>query len=324
VPANSRWQAATEQTRTTAKWIITSLAAAAAVVFGAGPIISKPNLSWQDDTGQLIIAGVLGVAGIGGIVWLISIMAKVLMPMKTTVGDAPQELIDELNSTSDSSLPSDANTYAEFLSRIRTHERQAANFQQALIQWEVTHQSDDQQTRAIHASLKSKLAVVTANRDVYRAAVQTILDRIAFTQVNKLYTDSRQKVFLAAALAAVGGLGFQLALSAPAKEDKAEAAPAASPPAVASLVRPADDAPGKRLWDDLGLSACEVNGRVPVLRLDGAGTDASPYRVTTVEARQGCQVQTFNVTSDLITLQELAPRTVTVVPAPSSTFQFGR
>src|SRR5271166_1478223 len=55
--------------------MIGSLASAAAIVFGAGAIVSRPSLSWTEDRCQLLAALAAGTIGLVSIILLIGLMA---------------------------------------------------------------------------------------------------------------------------------------------------------------------------------------------------------------------------------------------------------
>jgi hypothetical protein len=84
-PTDSRWTVAAAGTRTTAKWMIASLAAAAALIFGAGPIVSRPALSWTDNRIQLIVALIAGIVGLITLILLIGLIGQILTPIRVTL-----------------------------------------------------------------------------------------------------------------------------------------------------------------------------------------------------------------------------------------------
>jgi hypothetical protein len=172
--------------------------------------------------------------------------------------------------------------------------------------------------------MRAEAATVIANRDLYLAKRQELLERAQFWQASHRYSKASKVVLWGAALAAIGGIGYQLALSAPeSSEDSSSDAAAAATPRTAQLVQ-LDTEAGRALWEAASLADCEISDTdsptVTVIVLGGDGTLNSPYTVSTVSNEQ-CGPRTFPVVSDVALLVEEPTTTITITgqrcPAPT-------
>jgi hypothetical protein len=287
-PADSRWVTASAELRSTAKWVITALAAVATVVFGAGPIITRPSLDFEDDRLQLVLAGLLGVAGLIGIGMLVFGVSKVFLPVEMSLDDLPPELLAKIESHPETLLPAGAPGLAQFRDQL-------AALRTAVV--EIPEKVEELEARAGEAQRENDSAAyreAIAEVDAYRAALDDtmgnlatyesiradLIDRGAFTRLSGVFSEQRGKLWTGALLAGIGGLGFQLALtSTPAGTDSASGTSSAR--GIAVLSKAGDGA--TQFWDTYGLKACETAaGQVPVLITGGAGTADSPYLVRTI------------------------------------------
>ncbi|MEU4194449.1 hypothetical protein AB0E69_21305 [Kribbella sp. NPDC026611] len=281
---------ASAELRSTAKWVITALAAVATVVFGAGPVVSRPSLDFHDDALQLVIAGVLGVAGLIGIGMLIFGVSKVLLPVEVSLDNLPADLVEKIDSAPESVLPADAHSLREFRDQLAAYRVAAV---------ELPDKAEDADQRAadaydkdpaVHAAatqeareLRNAYDDVAANLALYESVRTDVIDRGAYTKLSQVFS-GKQGVWIAGALmAGIGGLGFQLALtSSPSGSEPAAKAAAVNQVAMLS----GSGARATQFWTTYGLKACETTGgQVPVLVTGGEGTADSPYVVQTLPSK---------------------------------------
>lgn len=317
----SMWVGATTELRSTAKWVITALAAVATVVFGAGPVITRPSLDFEGDIAQLSLAFGLGVAGLIGIGLLILSVSKVLLPIEMSLDDLPDELLDTIQAAPTSTLPGGVSSLAEFrdtLASLRTAvveiPDKMADYQQ------VARDAQRRGDPVAHGEAEAALAAyeaayndAKANLVTYEAVRVDLVDRGAFTRLSRVFSDQSTRLWVGALLAGIGGLGFQLALtSAPANGDSDSGASSAG---VIAMLSPEDRATD--FWETYGLAGCETsNGQVPVLVTGGEGTEDSPYTVRTIPDRTGpnstCPAVTFSASPVLFSVVVPEPDTVTI------------
>lgn len=294
----SRWTVAAIGTRTAAKWMIGSLAAAAALIFGAGPIVNRPELSWGKDSCQLSIALAVGTLGLVCLIALIGQIAKVLTPVKVSLESIPEPMRRELDASAAIRLPSGSASYAEFLRKYREYKIVVARVSARL----ATFDDRDSQSSNQRQQLRTLLDQAQGNVAVYTRAAEGFLNQAEFYTVSQLF-DRRRGCALALAVgAAVGALGFQLALASGPKD-----LPKA--PQLAYLNSPAGP---NELWNALKLADCAVGTRVPVMLSQGKGTDADPYVVTVVKVNDRCEAKTFDLQGDALVLEKAAPEVVDI------------
>jgi hypothetical protein len=107
------------------------------------------------------------------------------------------------------------------------------------------------------------------NVEVYTRAAESYLNQAEFYSVSSIFRKRRWLTLTLAIGAALGALGFQLALATgPAKSPKE--------PELAYLIAPQGPS---ELWDGLDLGACVVDKKVPVLVSGGNGSTENPYSV---------------------------------------------
>ncbi|MBB2891888.1 hypothetical protein [Flexivirga oryzae] len=295
-----RWATATADTRAAAKWLTVSLAAAGALVFGAGPIVSRPSLSWTDDRTQLLVAGVFGLCGIFALVLLISRFARLLAPRRLTLRTIPKDLETDLDADPEKRLPSDCKTYREFLQNYDNTVILIENLQSKLSN---TGGSAEQ------GKITEWLKQAHDRLDVYTLSAESYLSQAEFYAVSNSFDKTSTLSVVLAVGAAVGALGFQLSLTS---------APETSTPSptLGYLVGKTSAAP---LWKDLDLAKCALAGRVPVIVNSGSGTGADPYNVTVISTRAGCQAKTFELHPGTLTVEDLPSQEVTIQVQVSAT-----
>jgi hypothetical protein len=294
----SRWTVAAADTRGTAKWMIGSLASAAALIFGASAIVSRPSLSWSQDRCQLLTALAAGTLGLVSVIFLIGLTAAVLTPVKISLEHVPKEMLADLDAAPATRLPSGSGTYAEFLTNYREYATLAARLAGRLARLDGTG-SHDSKERAQVAKLRD---AAQHNVEVYTRAAESYLNQAEFYSVSSIFSRRRWLTLVLAIGAALGALGFQLALAT--GSDKA-----AKAPELAYLIPPQSPS---ELWDRLDLGACVVGKKVPVLITGGNGSSENPYSVTVLKADERCAPESFELRSDALTIEKPEPISITV------------
>lgn len=294
----NRWSVATAGTRTAAKWMIASLASAAALIFGAGAIVSRPALSWSSNSCQLLIALAAGTIGLVSVILLIGLTATVLTPVKISLESIPKEMRRDLDAAAAIRLPSDCRSYAEFLVNYPKYAALATRLaaQLAGLDEANSHSSNQRaQLAALHKEAQHHVGV-------YTRAAESFLNQAEFYSTSSKFRIHRRWTLALAIGASLGALGFQLALATKPTELPKE-------PELAYLVPPKGPS---ELWSGLDLGACVVGGTVPVVVSGGKGTDGDPYAVTVLKTNDRCNPKSFNLRNDALTLERLQPPTITV------------
>lgn len=299
----SRWTTAAEGTRNTAKWLIGALAATATLIFGAGPIVTRPSLSWTENALQLSVAVVSGTVGLVALVLLIGVITKVLTPVKVTLSDIPASMRSEIDSAAEVRLPSGSTTYNQFLKEYRRYRRMSTRLTGLVSQLQQTSDAEpsEQNTRRL-SQTKQHLEDAQANSDLYRRHAESYIEQAEYYEVAGLFASNRKAALLLAVIAALGALAFQLSLAATTE-------PASEPvqPKLAYLVSSPEQT---RLWRDLALDSCAVGGKVPILLSSGTGADNDPYQITVVAVAKGCIPKTFAARATDATVEQLPVMTV--------------
>ena len=330
------WSKATDEVRAVAKWAIGGLAAVATVIFGAGPIVTRPSSRGAKDASQLVIAGIAGIVGLGAIICLIMLVAGMLVPQRISLHALPRRLTTEIDQRQE--LVADDRRPSDDVRRVprepvRLHEcpgrgkappgtGQAPDRQAAT----GTHLAELVELREAAGCPGGRSAVVEADAAIYRSAANRILEIARFEGAPSRFARARSPMYALTGAAAVGALVFQLALSdAPDEEDAAETSESAAGD-TGYLLEAAADTPGALLWAQLGLDACASGPagqrQVPVIVGSGAGITDDPYEVTTLrvgDSASTCEIQRFRVLPDVLTLQlpEAESITIEYTPAPT-------
>jgi hypothetical protein len=301
-PANgaglSRWTVAAADTRVAAKWMIGSLASAAALVFGAGAIVSRPSLSWAQERCQLLTALAAGSIGLVSVILLIGLTATVLTPVKISLESVPKEMLRDLNAAAATRLPSGSGSYAEFLVKYRTYTTIATQLASQLARLDGAGSHSTKQ----RAQLAKLHEAAQRNVEVYTRAAESYLNQAEFYSVSSIFRRRRWLTLTLAIGAALGALGFQLALATgPAKSPKA--------PELAYLIAPRSPS---ELWDGLDLEACVVDKKVPVLVSGGNGSTENPYSVTVLKTNDRCTPKSFELRGGALTIEKPEPASINV------------
>ncbi|WP_127474896.1 hypothetical protein [Microbacterium sulfonylureivorans] len=286
---------ATKDSRDTIKWLATAIGAAAAVAFGAGPVLASTTLDiaqWQP--ARVFIYIVSAVAGAAGVAYIIWTLLKALVPRPMSLDDVPADVIAQLDATAEVSYPGDINTYEEFLLRFAAYRNAAIGFRY---------------DAALSASTAERAELITCaeqaedNLKTLRRAEDVILEKAGFSVTRQAIYDIKWPVLAGVCFTVLAVAVFQLTISGPAEE----AEPTASP--TQAVMVKIDTSESKTLWKALRLEACEMSdGRVPVLVDSGSGTTSDPYLVQTVTVLDGCPAMSFAVTSQaaIVVMPEVA------------------
>ena len=324
--SDTTWSGATKQARDAAVWVIGALAAVAVVVFGAGPLIQKTDLSWSDNATQLVVIWISGVIGLLAVIYLIGLVSRVLQPQPSTLTDLPPSFvakIDAEQSRSRGSLPASCASFEEFVQRLPDRRREPAGLRAEVARAESNLASaagpgNVQAAEDVLSTVRQMLATSTENAARYEVVAKELRDRAAYDQVSTLTRSLSTKVLSAAVIAAVAGITFQLALSHPAEASGSDAPSASPADGVAYLIRPADDAPGAALWTQLSLDLCAVGDKVPAVVNSGPTTGDGPWTVTVLALNSDCRIITFQTSNELIAVELPEPAVVvTVTPTPT-------
>ncbi|WP_116949730.1 hypothetical protein [Jiangella endophytica] len=323
-PAAPAWDDAAADLRTTVKWMVAAFAAVGAAMFAKG-FVTTPELSWADDTWQLVLAWIVGAAGVVGVGVLIYQAVQLLRPTAYELGTLPAEYVAEIDANPRFHLPSDVDTLADYLTRLQALRVQATRTTEEAARQEGVL---DAATQAVPpdpdavAAARLEVRRATVRRDsvrmalaVYSSVRETLLDRAGYWKPDRGLNRGGTIMLAAGILAAVGGIGYQLLLASPA-ESGDDTGGSASAPSIGELVR-SDTAAGEELWRQLRLAECQADPaspRIAVVVASGTGTAADPYVVSTVPSAT-CRAATFSVVDDVARVSVPEPAPITYEPA---------
>lgn len=327
------WAKASSEVRATVKWLITALAAVGALLFAKG-VVSTPALSWTDNRAQLVWALVCGVVALLGIGTLITMAVRVLRPTMYTLDDLPRTFRELVDRNATDYLPTSSPTLAEFTRRYRSAQRGVFTSEQRLRQLgraaaaaraAATAAPNDTAllaaAQAAEASLGSAAdgqQVLVHNWAVHRQAKESLLERAEYhAQISGLSRGWLVALVGAGVAAALGGVGYVLALSSPAEATDGPSTP--SRPVIGELIR-LDTPAAARLWKALDLSSCQEDpgtARIAVVVASGVGSVDDPFTVTTLPTAT-CRATTFPVLHEVATVVRPVGLTITYTPAPTS------
>lgn len=321
------WHEAAEGVRTALKWLITALAAVGAALFAKG-FITTPQLSWTDNRGQLLWALVLGAVAILSVAALIAIVVQQLRPALFDLNHLPDGLSELIAKEPRAFLPSDCANLDEYQTKFNrllvaadSGKREIAERQKAY-EGAVAAQPQDPQ-RTTHTKNDLDLATQGYNRTirnlgVYKSVRTSLFDRAEYYRQSTAFNKHLLPLIFAAFLAALCGVGYQLALATP--KESSESGKAAAPVIGELIAKP--NAAGRQLWADLHLKGCQASPstpRIAVLIASGDGTTANPYVVTTLP-NATCLAQTFTVIDEVAKVTKPVPNVITYTPStPTAT-----
>ncbi|MEE2570681.1 hypothetical protein V1638_14945 [Pseudarthrobacter sp. J64] len=322
------WRDAADAVRTTVKWIVAAFAVVGGLMFAKG-FITTPELSWSDDWLQLIIAGALGVIGILGVGLLLYTAVRMLRPAVYDIHDLPPAFIELVNNPQNHYLPARIANLEQFTKELKTARRSVISATQ---NYELArkHLADSEHENATDPdavkkaqqdadAAKKLLDAVVRSFNTLKKVRANLLNKAEYWQHSTAFDHRGRALFGAALMAGLGGIGYQLALAAPADPAKDDAPPAAAP-TIGELIRSDSDA-GLELWEQLGLSNCQADAavaRIPVVVASGAGSAQDPFVVSTLPIAL-CPGQTFTVIDPVARVSIPEKREIIYQPAPSVT-----
>jgi hypothetical protein len=321
------WLEAAEGVRSTVKWLVTAFAAVGALLFAKG-FVTTPQLSWTADRAQLLWAwglGALGLIGTGVLLWqAVGIMRPTLYELATL----DKTFVKVINKGHDKYLPDNCSTIEALIDKyeacqlsIRTIGETIPALQQAVTDAEGKTPpvaSDVAKAKATLHAATSYQTQLEADLAIYKKVRQDLLNRAEYWHQDTAFKRAAVPMVLAGIVAALGGIGYQLALATP-KRPTSGVTVVPALPAVGELVR-ADTTAGRKLWDDLSLEACQTDtaARIAVIVSSGKGTAADPYVVSTMPGTT-CRAITFTTIDDVARVSVPTQAKITYTPAPTTT-----
>jgi hypothetical protein len=248
-------------------------------------------------------------------VLLIGLVAQLLAPVKVILERIPDDMRKELDKSPATRLPSGSNSYEEFLNNYRLFKRLVAKLSRKLedLQSPPAPPESEQDRTKQREQTQKHLQHSRENLDIYTRCAASYLSQAEYYGISGLFTRKRRLAIVLAVLAAAGALGFQLALaSAPQKPKAPELAYLVQNQSTSQQQQANQQQPAEQLWQDLKLKDCVVGSKVPVILSGGIGSDDDPYKVTVVAVNDTCKVKSFDVRSDVVTVEKIAPQEVTV------------
>ena len=122
----ARWKSGTDGVRATATWAIKTIGAIAAVVFGAGPLITRGELSGAYLPQRIILIVVFAAVGASGLIAVIVFAAQVLVPRRVSLRSLPLSLLGDIAEDPSSYLPHTARDMDSFRKQRKAWLRAAA------------------------------------------------------------------------------------------------------------------------------------------------------------------------------------------------------
>ena len=163
----SRWVTASDEVRKTALWTATALAAAGAVIFGAGPLIARTELdaaSWP--IGRITLCIVSAVIGILGVVLIVGSLVSAQLPIELTIASLPESFKKKIQADPRAYLPGNCTTVDEFRTRLRAYQTAEAELPNRILAT---------QDSKVKKQLEQALSTTVRNAEIYRRARNRLL-----------------------------------------------------------------------------------------------------------------------------------------------------
>lgn len=308
-PVLSSWDEAIAAVRTRAKWLLAVIAAVAVFLFGSGPLITRPELSWGENADQLVLAAVFAALGLGILAILAFKVAEVFTPEVSSLATLDADTLTHFEANREEYLGPRA-TAAPPQQQLRDANQTVLALERGLAALP-TDQRDQR------AALEGALREARLRQADVATGVEALLELDRFHRVRRHRT-LKPAAFLLGFLALLSGVLFQLTLAAVPEEDDGggdAGGEAVAAGTVARLTLPGGDAGAAAVWEALGLAVCAGgdDGGVVVVVAGGTGTTESPYTVQTVPEAVGpdCPRVRFTVVEPLLVLTPV-PEEVTV------------
>ena len=203
-----------ESTRSTARWVMTSLGGVGALLVAG---LSLTSLTGVDSVGRLLLAGAAVVVALVGVAWAVGQTAAVLKPstvkfedIVAAEGDSASRpsYMDDVFRRKEVFLQHLAPSFAELYARFITAQGERARAWQDF--WE--HPADSGKEKVAEAK--------EANMTFYRGAMLTITASAAAAEIRARASTMQQ--LLAAGLVMTGVVGFALVVAWPVDRPKAD------------------------------------------------------------------------------------------------------
>lgn len=309
-----QWVEANKATRAAATWVVGALAALAVAIYGATPIVKAFDLSWSDpeDVKQLQFAAWFGVFGLLAMIGLILMVGRTMVPFISSrrILESTRQIVARDPATW---LPAEMESIADLEEAIARARSVKVEANARLRQYRASGNA---------AGIKRETLLIEKAKkriDVYTAWITRIVRLDGFQQVRRSFLNGW--IVLLAVVAAIGSLGFTLALPSGGGEDADDSAASDAAPVTPQLgyISPGPDTDAATaLYAALGLDGCVNDDQVTVVVLE---TDGSRSTVETVPS-DTCGVRRFTVISDVIALDlsmDSDPTVITYTPAPTPT-----
>jgi chitodextrinase len=292
--------------------------------------VTTPKLSWQENGAQLLWAGFLGVLGLAGIGYFLYKAVRILRPAVYDLHDLGTSLpkfLELVNKDPDKYFPKGIGNFEELKAAYGTARRTVVS----------ATDSRDEADRALRKAKESSPPnaerIKNAEEELEWWEDMVVNTRRSFNAVNTVRMGLLNKaeywntstaldrdgslMVIAALVAAVGGIGYQLALAAPDKP--LDAATTETRAVVVGELIGNDSAPSRALWEELDLSRCQADtstSRIAVVVASGKGSTVDPYVVSTIPTRT-CPSRTFTVIDEVARLSLPVKTEIFYTPAPT-------
>lgn len=303
----SRWTEATSGVRSAASWLATAFGAAAAAVFGAGPIFATDVDTGDWGTARWIAALTLVVLGTAAVAFVIARLLALQVPIEVTLDRIPTGLRERIEANDlGEYLPGEAKTLNQFKNELKAHSIALAKLRAAAA-------NTDDPTRK--ADLESRATIQENNFQIYLDKREELYRLAAYELEASRLTPRATRPWLSLGAAAIVGVfamaAFSLITGSDVKKEEADDKPDPLPSTGILLKNQEND----ELWNAAGLAGCErPRGQVPVFVL---AAESSTYKIQTLGLpRTKCQRYALTVPRDQVSLVQIEPRETTVTPAP--------
>lgn len=308
--AAARWEAADKALRESAKWIITTATAFAAIVFASGGIIARGEFSEQYFWQRALVMVFAGAATAFGLAAMIGLIARSITPAEPSLDSLDAATLDQMKAHPRSYFPGEIADLEQFRKRYAFWQKQAIELRLAADEKAVALEAVKAEGTPAGseldllvkqlAGLVKAAGTAAANRDQYQDAADSILSQERYRTARSSFVNGGWPLVGAGVLFVVGATVYLIAASFSPTEPKSEAA--ASRPVLATLVAGPGSA-GDALWDAANLDECETDdGEVPVLLESGDGSTAAPWTVKTLPDGEDCDEVRFNVIGEVGTV----------------------
>lgn len=305
----ARWMEATKEVRKTASWLATGAGAAAAVIFGGGPLLARVDLdpaTWSIERIALTIGS--AVVGMVGVLLVIAGLVRVQLPIELTLSTLPDGFKNLVKASPQDYLPAESPSLESFKRRLKSFRRAAA-----VLPGDIAKETDPAQK----ARLEQTYEVVKKNADLYTARRNELLAQGGYYSSTRLFRTNASWLCGGAVLAVIGATGYLLAISGkPSDSD-----PPTSGAEIASLVALPGGA-SDALIQAVGIARCAAEDdptRIPVLLHGGTGTSADPWQLESLGTPMGCPAVTFTAISEVVQVVKRVPTEHTITYTTTST-----